>query len=139
MKPRPITPSAPLLVEDPEEMRRIGEAMLPFLRDLGQEAQHYAVRYDKRRLIQLLGALKGGYFMRAVEKDPQIPYDIKMTAANATTSMAKFSSFVFAGVDSPAFDDVVKLLYFARTRLDRVLAYLQVEARKVSQVEKELR
>ena len=137
MRPRPIT--APMLAEDPEEMRRIGEAMLPFLRDLGEEAKQYQVRYNKRRLIQLLGALKGGYFMRAVENDPQIPYDIKMTAANATTSMAKFSSFVFAGVDSPAFDDVVKLLYFARTRLDRILGYLEVESRKISQIEREQR
>jgi hypothetical protein len=126
------------MYEDPVEMKRLGEAMLPFLRDIGRDAKGYKVTYDKRKLVQLLGALKGGYFMRAVEKDPELTYDIKMMAANATTSMAKFGSFVLKGVESPAFDDFVKLLWFARDRMDRVVGYLNIHAQKVSELEKDV-
>lgn len=136
-----MSPSKPerdplVLYNDPAELRALGNAMLPFLREIGTSAKGKRIRYNRRRVTQLLVALRDGYFMRAVEADPNLPYDMKIMAANATTSMAKFGSFVLKGVESTGFDDFVKFVFFAKDRIDRIVAFLEIEAHSVSELEK---
>jgi hypothetical protein len=117
------------------ELERLAEAMLPFLREIGTEARKYRVDYNRRAVIMLIRCLREGYFMRAVERAPDLPYDVKIMASHATTGMAKMGRFATNAIEHPDFQAFVAMAWVMRDKIDQILAFLEVDAQKRSQME----
>ncbi len=71
------------------EVKSAAEAIHRFLKSTIGEVEGAVVSLDRDQLLLYMEAFKSDYFMRLIEEDPDLPYDVKVQVSHMVSGLSK--------------------------------------------------
>ncbi len=108
--------------------REIGAKIYPFLREIVVQGRKQPYTFDRQKLLELADAFRSREFMRTIEDDPDLSYDLKIQISNMVTGINKGWPLIRRVVFSDVSDEMASVAVAIVDHLVRILEALGVQA-----------